>query len=59
MNTKQFTEIEMQTPIERTENSHFSSPNNIQCNQCPYAHTIIAQNTQINPTVQTYGQTKL
>ena len=58
-NTKQYTDIEMQTPIERTENSHFSNPNNIQCNQCPCSHTIIAQNTQINPTVQTYGQTKL
>ena len=58
-NTKQYTDIEMQTPIERTENSHFSNPNNIQCNQCPSSHTIIAQNTQINPTVQTYGQTKL
>ena len=59
INTKQYTDIEMQTPIARTENSHFSNPNNIQCNQCPSAHTIIAQNTQINPTVQTYGQTKL
>ena len=58
-NTKQYTDIEMQTPIERTENSHFSNPNNIQCNQCPCSHTIIAQNTQINPTLQSYGQTKL
>ena len=58
-NTKQYTDIEMQTPIERTENSHFSNPNNIQCNQCPSSHTIIAQNTQINPTLQSYGQTKL
>ena len=59
MNTKQYTDIEMQTPIERTENSHFANPNNIKYNQCPSSHTIIAQNTQFNPTVQNYGQTKL
>ena len=59
MTTKQYTDIEMQAAIERTENSHFSTPNNIQCKQCPSGHTIIAQNTQINPPVQTYGHTKL